>query len=113
MAIHPNSLKNLRTGRPKGSKNKIKLEKKDVEELVEKTEDIKTKSEESGLSKDDLVEVLIKSKKSSEVVKSKKPTKSKQTISEDLTLLTNDQHNVDYEPTSRKVTLKEFFFGMD
>ena len=41
VAIHPNSLKNLRGGRKKGSKNKTNLAKKDIEKLLETQEDIK------------------------------------------------------------------------
>ena len=57
VAIHPNSLKNLRGGRKKGSKNKTTLAKKDIEKLLETQEDIKEKAEKINLSKDDLVEV--------------------------------------------------------
>ena len=45
MAVHPNSLKNLRGGRKKGSKNKTTLAKKDIEKLLETQDDIKEKAE--------------------------------------------------------------------
>ena len=70
VAIHPNSLKNLRGGRKKGSKNKTTLAKKDIEKLLETQEDIKEKAEKINLSKDDLVEVLVASKEST-VLKNK------------------------------------------
>ena len=108
MAVHPNSLKNLKPGRAKGSKNKKTLAKKDIETLIETTEEIKAKSEQTGLSKDDLVEVLVKSKQSSGMVKPKNPVKIQKTVSEDINI--NPQ---DVEIRSRKVTLKEFFFGID
>ena len=71
MPIHENSLKNLKPGRKKGSKNKKKLTKEDVKKLIDQTEDLKIKAQANDLSKDDLVEVLVKAKKSAESVEKK------------------------------------------
>ena len=117
VAIHPNSLKNLRGGRKKGSKNKTTLAKKDIEKLLETQEDIKEKAEKINLSKDDLVEVLVASKES-KVSKNKvegkekikKPNKTNPTPSiQDNNLSTNNLQDVDNSP--RTATWKEFFFG--
>ena len=117
VAIHPNSLKNLRGGRKKGSKNKTTLAKKDIEKLLETQEDIKEKAEKINLSKDDLVEVLVASKES-KVSKNKvegkekikKPNKTNPTPSiQDDNLSTNNLQDVDNSP--RTATWKEFFFG--
>ena len=117
VAIHPNSLKNLRGGRKKGSKNKTTLAKKDIEKLLETQDDIKEKAEKINLSKDDLVEVLVASKES-KVSKNKvegkekikKPNKTNPTPSiQDNNLSTNNLQDVDNSP--RTATWKEFFFG--
>lgn len=117
VAIHPNSLKNLRGGRKKGSKNKTTLAKKDIEKLLETQEDIKEKAEKINLSKDDLVEVLVASKES-KVSKNKvegkekikKPNKTNPAPSiQDDNLSTNNLQDVDNSP--RTATWKEFFFG--
>ena len=60
MPIHENSLKNLKPGRKKGSKNKKKLTKEDVKKLIDQTEDLKIKAQADDLSKDDLVEVFTR-----------------------------------------------------
>lgn len=117
VAIHPNSLKNLRGGRKKGSKNKTTLAKKDIEKLLETQEDIKEKAEKINLSKDDLVEVLVASKESTLLKnkvegkeKIKKPNKNNPTPSiQDDNLSTNNLQDVDNSP--RTATWKEFFFG--
>jgi hypothetical protein len=125
MPIHENSLKNLRPGRKKGSKNKKKLTKEDVKKLIDQTEDLKIKAKANDLSKDDLVEVLVKAKKSAESVEKKEnPVKSNpSTLSDDeiteLRKLRDDALKTHYEAEdqpivnqSRKVTIKEFFFGI-
>ena len=116
MAVHPNSLKNLRGGRKKGSKNKTTLAKKDIEKLLETQDDIKEKAEKINLSKDDLVEVLVASKEKKIVegkAKTKKPNKVALPSTDD-TLSTNNPQDVDISKIeSRKPTLKEFFFGFD
>ena len=112
MAVHPNSLKNLRGGRKKGSKNKTTLAKKDIEKLLETQDDIKEKAEKINLSKDDLVEVLVASKEK-KIVEGKAKTKKPNKValpSTDHTLSTNDPQDVDISKIeSRKPTLKEFF----
>ena len=118
VGVHPNSLKNLRGGRKKGSKNKTTLAKKDIEKLLDTQEDIAKKAEKINLSKDDLVEVLVASKeKKVEKVegkaKNKKPN-NQALPSTDDTLSTNNPQDVDISKIeSRKPTLKEFFFGFD
>ena len=119
MAINPKSLKNLQAGRKKGAKNKTTLAKKNIEQLLETQEDIKAKAEKIDLSKDDLVEILVRTKE--ETIKdgiegkpkSTKPNKktSKPSIPANNTLCTTNEQDV--EIPSRKVTLKEFLFGFE
>ena len=119
MAINPKSLKNLQAGRKKGAKNKTTLAKKNIEHLLETQEDIKAKAEKIDLSKDDLVEILVRTKEETikEGIEGKpkleKPNKktSKPSIPANNTLSTTNEQDV--EIPSRKVTLKEFLFGFE
>ena len=96
MGVHPNSLKNLKGGRKKGSKNKTTLAKKDIEKL---------------LAKDYLVEVLIASKEKKVVGKAKTKKPNEEALpTTNNTLSTNNEQVVDNSTIEvRKVTLKEFF----
>ncbi len=111
MGVHPNSLKNLRGGRKKGSKNKTTLAKKDIEKLLDTQEDVAKKAEKINLSKDDLVEVLIASKEKKVVGKEKTKKPNEQALpTTNNTLSTDNQQVVDNSTIeARKVTLKEFF----
>ena len=131
MPIHENSLKNLKPGRKKGSKNKKKLTKEDVKKLIDQTEDLKIKAQADDLSKDDLVEVLVKAKKSAESVEKKEnPVKSNPSTLSDAELtelrklrdhdlkihlnnkMLNESEDQPIVNQSRKVTIREFFFGI-
>tara|TARA_R100001163_G_C4968422_1_gene129330 strand:- start:97 stop:480 length:384 start_codon:yes stop_codon:yes gene_type:complete len=111
LGVHPNSLKNLRGGRKKGSKNKTTLAKKDIEKLLDTQEDVAKKAEKINLSKDDLVEVLIASKEKKVVGKAKTKKPNEQALpTTNNTLSTDNQQVVDNSTIEvRKVTLKEFF----
>ena len=111
LGVHPNSLKNLRGGRKKGSKNKTTLAKKDIEKLLDTQEDVAKKAEKINLSKDDLVEVLIASKEKKVVGKEKTKKPNEQALpTTNNTLSTDNQQVVDNSTIeARKVTLKEFF----
>ena len=111
LGVHPNSLKNLRGGRKKGSKNKTTLAKKDIEKLLDTQEDVAKKAEKINLSKDDLVEVLIASKEKKVVGKAKTKKPKEQALpTTNNTLSTDNQQVVDNSTIEvRKVTLKEFF----
>ena len=108
MPVHPNSLKNLkRSGRPKGAlgkKNKL-LQKKDIDDLNEAKDQVIEKSEATGLSKDDIVEIIKhESIKESAVTKKSKPPKR---------VIADSTINQDNKEIRRKFTFKEFLFGID
>ena len=107
MPVHENSLKNLkRTGRPKGAlgkKNKL-LQKKDIDDLKEVKDQVIEKSQSSGLSKDDIVEIIKQETiKESGITKNQKPPK----VMPDSNIKPKEIE------IRRKFTFKEFLFGFD